>query len=199
MKIFALILIAAALALNLYIKLSRRKNKASPSRKSTLCAQVMCSGTHAFARRKYSYDGIADCKAASELYDGPKFCSYGCVGMGTCAAVCPEKAINIIGGVAAVDRSRCTGCGKCLSACPKGIIKLIPREKICWVGCSSPAEAESTDAVCRVGCTACGDCVAVCPSGAVKIKDNLAVTDTSLCTGCGECRTACTRKTIWKA
>ena len=35
-------------------------------------AQVMCSGTHDLAKKKYVYEGIADCAAANKLAGGDK-------------------------------------------------------------------------------------------------------------------------------
>ncbi|MBQ9921334.1 MAG: 4Fe-4S binding protein [Clostridia bacterium] len=198
MKIAVLIIIAVALALRIYVSLPQKKKK-SDTKNGALCAQVMCGGTNALARRKYNYDGVTDCKTASLLYGGPKLCTYGCVGMGTCAAACPENAINIIGGVAAVDRSKCTACGKCISACPKGIIKLVPKKDTYWVGCSSKAGERETAAFCKMGCIACGECASTCPLGAISIIDNHAVIDNSLCDACGKCAEVCPKSTVWKS
>lgn len=199
MKIAVLILIAVVTVIRICAVLLRKKRKKAKNSKITLCAQVMCSGTNSLARRKYNYDGVTDCKTASLLYGGPKLCTYGCVGMGTCASVCPENAINIIGGIAAVDRSRCTACGKCLDACPKGIIKLVPKKDTYWIGCSSKASASDTAAFCNIGCTACGECATVCPRNAITVNGNLAITDTSLCDACGKCFDVCPSKTVWRA
>ena len=38
-------------------------------------AQVMCSGTHEFARKKYVYDGVDDCVAAEKIGGGDKLCT----------------------------------------------------------------------------------------------------------------------------
>ena len=88
-------------------------------------AQVMCSGTGEYAKKKYIYEGIDDCVAASKIGGGDKMCKNGCIGLGTCVRACPFDAIVVENGVAAVDYSKCKGCGICVSACPKGIIKLI--------------------------------------------------------------------------
>ena len=198
MKIAVLIIIAVVLVLRIYTVLPRKKKKRKSS-ESTMCAQVMCGGTNALAQRKYNYDGITDCKTASLLYGGPKLCTYGCVGMGTCASVCPENAINIIGGVAAVNRSECNACGKCIDACPKGIIKLVPKKDTYWVGCSNRAKTEKVAAFCKMNCIACGECVSACPQNAVTITDNLASIDHTLCDACGKCAEVCPQNTVWKA
>jgi pyruvate formate lyase activating enzyme len=41
-----------------------------------------------------------------------------CTGCGQCAAVCPEKAVEILEGKAVTDRSVCTACGLCVEGCP---------------------------------------------------------------------------------
>jgi formate dehydrogenase beta subunit len=77
------------------------------------------------ADTKYNYDGLNDCRAAALLNGGMKVCTIGCLGLGTCARVCPFNAI-IMGpkGLPVVHEGRCTGCGTCERACPKHIITL---------------------------------------------------------------------------
>ena len=74
---------------------------------------------------KYLYSGIGDCRAAALLSGGMKVCNIGCLGLGTCAAVCPFDAIKMgKNNLPVVDEERCTGCGACERACPKHIITL---------------------------------------------------------------------------
>jgi NADPH-dependent glutamate synthase beta subunit-like oxidoreductase len=77
------------------------------------------------AETKFAYDGMTDCRAAALLSGGMKVCTIGCLGLGTCAKVCPFDAI-IMGpdGLPVVHEGRCTGCGTCERACPKHIITL---------------------------------------------------------------------------
>lgn len=77
------------------------------------------------AETKYLYDGLNDCRAAAMLNGGMKVCTIGCLGLGTCAKVCPFNAI-VMGPdkLPKVIESRCTGCGTCERACPKHIITL---------------------------------------------------------------------------
>ena len=89
-------------------------------------AKVLCAGDCDKATNKYHYDGIEDCVAASMLADGPKECSFGCLGLGTCVRACPFDAIYIDKGIAVVDEEKCTGCEICVAVCPKNIIEMIP-------------------------------------------------------------------------
>ena len=52
-----------------------------------------------------------------------------CVSCGTCAAVCPLGAVEVVRGCyAQVDPARCVGCGRCIRACPTGCIARVERE-----------------------------------------------------------------------
>ena len=77
------------------------------------------------ADTRYLYDGLSDCRAASLLGGGMKICEIGCLGLGSCATVCPFDAI-VMGpdNLPVVDAEKCTGCGTCERVCPKHIITL---------------------------------------------------------------------------
>ncbi len=84
-----------------------------------------CTYGVADADTKFDYDGMDDCRAVAMLSGGMKVCTIGCLGLGTCAKVCPFDAI-VMGpkGLPIVHEGRCTGCGTCEKACPKHIITL---------------------------------------------------------------------------
>ena len=74
---------------------------------------------------KYIYNGLDDCRAVALLGGGMKVCTIGCLGLGTCAKVCPFDAIAMgPEGLPVVDEKKCTGCGTCERVCPKHIITL---------------------------------------------------------------------------
>lgn len=160
-------------------------------------AQVMCSGTGEYAKKKYIYEGIDDCVAASKIGGGDKMCKNGCIGLGNCVRACPFDAIVVENGVAAVDYSKCKGCGICVSACPKGIIKLIPFDAKHWVGCMSVDDGKNTRKVCDVGCISCKLCQKNCPAGAINVDNFVASIDYDKCTGCDICTDKCPRHIIW--
>lgn len=162
-------------------------------------AQVMCSGTWEYSRKKYTYRGIPDCVAASKIGGGDKLCPNGCIGLGTCVSVCPFSAISVVNGVAVVDYTECQGCGVCVRACPKGIIKLIPFDSYHWVGCMSVDDGKTTRKYCDVGCISCRLCEKNCPEKAITVDNCVAKIDYAKCSGCDRCVDKCPRHIIWSA
>jgi len=47
-----------------------------------------------------------------------------CDGCGDCVEVCPEGAIQLVGGLAQINSELCTECEVCVQTCPNGAIKL---------------------------------------------------------------------------
>ena len=102
-------------------------------------AVVLCGGDREQTMRLASYNGVADCVSASLVAGGPKGCSYGCLGMGSCARKCPFGAIEMINGLAVIHRELCVGCGTCVAVCPRNVIKLVPADAEVHVYCNSSA------------------------------------------------------------
>lgn len=160
-------------------------------------ARVMCGGASDKAGKRFEYDGLADCRAAALVGGGYKACSYGCLGLGTCARACPFDAIEMAGnGLPVVDEEACTGCGKCVGVCPKGIIELVPESKKVDVLCRSRAKPAEVRKACKVGCIGCGICVKQCPQEAIILENNLARIIAEKCDACGKCVEKCPTKCI---
>ncbi len=159
-------------------------------------ARVHCAGNCDVAPHKFVYEGIASCAAAAKQSGGPKACSYGCLGVGSCQDACEYHAIRLENGVPVVYEENCTACGKCVAACPRRLITLSPQQKRIYVACSSKDKGADMKALCAVGCIGCKICEKVCPAGAITVTDNLAKVDYSLCTQCGLCAEKCPRKII---
>ena len=179
-------------------KLTRKGRLTMAQKAGKYAAAVGCSGGE-LARRKIPREALTgDCRQAlAEHPEGILECRWGCLGLGSCAAVCKLGAIKVgARGVAEVDRDKCVGCGLCVKACPHGIIRLVPREQNIVVGCSSRDSGPETRKACDAGCIACGICVKNCPMGAIRLEDNHPVIDESLCVSCGMCASKCPRGVI---
>lgn len=136
-------------------------------------AVVLCQGTNERAGNKYDYEGIADCRSIAALQGGNKTCSYGCLGGGTCKDVCQFGAIQMIDGLAVIDKDKCTACLKCVEICPKQIIEMVPYEMESVVKCKSHDAGKVVRAACKVGCIGCKICEKQYPDG-FKVENFLA-------------------------
>ena len=161
-----------------------------------MVARVRCLGTTGSCGEKYEYNGIADCTAASLVSGGPKSCTYGCMGFGSCVKACQFDAIYMYEGIACVSAERCTACGQCVQSCPKSLIELVPEDKQYIVSCMNRDKGGVTRKACSVGCIGCMRCVKACEYGAVTVENNLAVIDYEKCQSCGECVKACPQSCI---
>ena len=160
-------------------------------------AVVKCAGTCEKAVSLYEYIGTKSCSLAkNNPNNGAKACVYGCTGFGDCKAVCPFGAIEIIDGIAMVDKEKCKACGKCVAACPKNLIELIPYKAEHVVLCSSKDKGVEVKKACQSGCIGCGLCARNCSEGAVEVVDNVAHIDYEKCTNCGTCKEKCPVKII---
>lgn len=52
-----------------------------------------------------------------------------CTGCAACAEVCPQRAINIVGGKAEINEWLCVECGSCSLVCPAGAIREVVRSR----------------------------------------------------------------------
>ena len=153
-------------------------------------AVVHCLGDCDVTRDRIDYQGVKTC-AAAKLLGGKGVCSYGCIGFGDCALVCPNGAICIEKGIARVDTRKCTGCGMCAAVCPSKIIT-IERDTIkTAVLCSSKDKGAVVRKKCTAGCIACKKCERECPAQAIVVENNLSKIDYANCVDCGHCAEVC--------
>ena len=140
---------------------------------------------------------VEDCEMMAFIPGGgAKSCTYGCLGFGSCVKACPFGAIEVVNGVAVVDKEACKACGKCVAKCPKHLIELVPYDQTTFVQCSSHAKGKAVTSACEVGCIGCKKCEKTCPNGAITVDNFCAHIDYSKCTNCGACKEACPRHII---
>ncbi|MBQ9625225.1 MAG: RnfABCDGE type electron transport complex subunit B [Clostridia bacterium] len=161
-------------------------------------AFVKCNGTCDKVEKKLDYDGIETCEACNMLFSGNSSCDYGCLGFGDCVKACAFDAIEIVNGVAVIDREKCTGCEACTIACPKHIIEMLPDKNKVRVACSSKASPKVSMQSCQVSCIACKKCEKACPFDSVHVNDFLAKVNAETCKNCGKCMKECPRGCIIK-
>lgn len=161
-----------------------------------MTAVVKCSGDCEATREDFDFSGVQSCKAVKRFYGGSGSCKYGCIGLGDCAAVCDNDAVNIVNGVAKITPLKCVACGKCAAVCPNSLIKLKPLEQSIEVLCSSADNGKLTRLACKNGCIGCKMCERKCPNGAITVTDFHASIDYDKCTNCGICEGVCPAKVI---
>ncbi|MFV9568642.1 MULTISPECIES: RnfABCDGE type electron transport complex subunit B [Thermoanaerobacter] len=162
-------------------------------------ATVLCQGDRSKAKDKYLYNGIRDCRAQNILAGGCKSCPYGCLGCGTCVDVCDYGAIQIINGVAVIDKEKCVACKACIEVCPKGIIELVPYNQEVIIKCKSNDPGKVVRGYCSVGCIGCQICVRSCPEKAITFENYLAKINYEKCTNCGICAEKCPTGSIFSS
>ena len=160
-------------------------------------AFVKCAGDCEKAKDVYEYVGPKSCKlAGNNPNGGPKACTYGCTGFGSCKEVCEFGAIDIVNGIAVINKDKCKACGKCIAECPRRLIELVPYDAERLVKCNSHDKGLQVKAACTAGCIGCTLCVKQCEVGAITMDRNLAHIDQDKCTNCGACKAKCPAKII---
>lgn len=134
-------------------------------------AVVRCQGGYREAPVRFAYRGVEDCRAAQMVGAGFKSCSYGCLGLSSCAVVCPFDAISMSeNNLPVVDEEKCTACGICVQTCPRGLMILIPCTQTVYLGCANKDRGATVKEVCQIGCIACRLCTRRNPQGEAGIK-----------------------------
>ena len=156
-----------------------------------MVATVRCCGDCINTEKKALYAGVDTCAAAKMLYGGDGMCTFGCLGRGDCAAVCPHDAICLDEGIARIDARKCVGCGLCTSACPNALIHMMPDIKRQVIACHNKQKGAVARKLCKNACIGCGKCAKACPSDAIVLQNNFASIKYDKCTSCGKCAEVC--------
>ncbi len=128
-----------------------------------MVALVHCAGDAKQAKHRHAYNGVADCQAAHTLAGGDLVCTYGCLGYGSCARVCPVHAIEMRDNLAIVHPDLCIGCKACVDACPRNLIRMVPASQSIHVLCSSRDKGPIAKKACKVACIGCRICTKLDP------------------------------------
>ncbi len=157
-------------------------------------AVLKCAGSCSKRKTTSSYDGATSCAVVASLYGGSTDCTWGCLGLGDCVAVCNFGAMEIVDGIVSVDEEKCTACGACVSKCPKSVLELrkkgVKGRRI-YVGCSNKDKGAVSRKACSVACIGCGKCVKTCGFEAITLGNNLAYIDAAKCKLCRKCVSEC--------
>jgi len=164
-------------------------------------AVVRCGGSCAKRPNTNFYDGVSSCVVSAMLYGGDTGCTYGCLSMGDCVAVCCFGAIRINPEtlLAEVEEAKCTACGMCVGVCPNNVIEMRrkgPKNRRIYVNCVNQDKGSISRRECEASCIACKKCQKVCTFEAITIKNNLAYIDADRCRICRKCVPECSTKAI---
>ena len=171
--------------------------------KAPMLAVLRCAGSCAKRPKTNQYDGTASCTAAAFLYDGDTGCSYGCIGIGDCVAVCSFGALSMDAqtGLPVVDEAKCSACGACVRKCPKGLFELRnqgPKGRRVFVSCRNRDKGAVAKKACEVACIGCSKCAKVCTFDAISIENNVGYIDFEKCKLCRKCVAECPTGSIWE-
>jgi len=165
--------------------------------KVKMIATLKCRGGNQRAKKKFEYEGINECRAASLVQSGPLVCPDGCIGLGSCMEACPFDAITMSDeDLPVINPEKCTGCGVCIEVCPKNVLELMPEKKHVWIACNNTQKGALTRKGCDTGCIGCMRCVKECPKDAITVENNLAHIDYDKCINCQICVVVCPTGTI---
>jgi len=120
------------------------KKPAETAPAQTMRAELHCASYPPRVPERFRSIGYTDCGTFNMAFGGNSSCSSGCVGLGSCARVCPANAIALHAGSISVS-STCTGCGKCVTACPKNLIVLSPWDAPASLACAAGLPTASDD------------------------------------------------------
>lgn len=173
-----------------------KESKSMGQNRKKKVAVVQCAGGCLAGKELLRTEMPGDCSRLAES-SSEEMCKWGCLGQGSCTAVCRTDAIRLNeNGAAEVDPEKCDGCGLCVKICPRGLIRITSAESSIYPACVNEDPGAQTRKTCTSGCIACGICVKNCPVDAISIERGHALIDEEKCIACGMCAVQCPRGAI---
>lgn len=111
-------------------------------------AVIHCATCPPVVPNRYKAAGYIDCNVLDLEFGGNLLCMKGCLGLGSCAKICPNDAIVLRHGEVFIS-DNCTGCGSCIPVCPKNLIEIIPVSGLKSIPCAATGNKDS-DSLCPV-------------------------------------------------
>ncbi|MCE1246933.1 MAG: RnfABCDGE type electron transport complex subunit B [Firmicutes bacterium] len=171
------------------------KTPEKTSRKTAIlkCVQDKSKGSSV----KYEYSGLEDCAAVETLHRGAFNCTFACVGLGNCAAVCPVDAIVMDKGRPQINPEKCIACGMCVKTCPRDVLTLVDFPGKVQVYCRNTKKPNTRKKICPSACIGCSLCLKNCPWDAIEMIEMVAVVHHEKCPP--DCEKPCLSKCPTKA
>jgi len=111
------------------------KNKDN-SEKKIQRAIIHCASVPPAIGLRYNAVGYTECNLQNMVFQGNISCIHGCLGLGSCARLCPNDAIIIQKGAVYISDA-CNGCGRCVHICPKQLITIVPVSNSKQITCAA--------------------------------------------------------------
>jgi len=123
------------------------KNKENSEKKISQ-AIIHCSSVPPAISLRFSAVGYTECNLQNMVFGGNIACGHGCLGLGSCARLCPNDAIIIQNGEVFISDA-CNGCGRCVHVCPKKLISIVPISESRQITCAASGR-QDTATICMI-------------------------------------------------
>jgi ferredoxin len=127
---------------------NRKKTETDPvqsgarntGKEESMRAVIRCAYCPPEVAVRFRAEGYTDCNTLNMVFGGNLSCGKGCIGLGSCAIICPNDAFVFMKGRMYISDA-CNGCGYCVHACPKKLIELVPVSDLSSIKCAAYGSA----------------------------------------------------------